>query len=47
MTTYTCKACGAPAKLENGVVVPSCACKLPAFFANLKATAHGEAKVVS
>lgn len=41
MTTYTCKSCGAQAKVENGAIKPSCNCPLPTFFANLKATARG------
>lgn len=40
MTTYTCKACGTPAPLINGVVVPACKCAAP-IVAHLKAHATG------
>jgi len=44
MTTYTCKACNAPASLFNGTVKPSCKCNAP-ITAHLKATATGEGGV--
>lgn len=39
-TTYSCKDCGKPAKVENGKVKRSCGCK-GAVVAQLKATAKG------
>jgi len=44
MTVYTCKACNAPATLNNGVVTPTCQCKAP-IIAHLTATATGEGGV--
>jgi hypothetical protein len=41
VTTYQCAACAAPAKVEAGVIVRTCACQAP-VLANLKATATGQ-----
>lgn len=40
MTTYSCKACKAPAKVVNGAVVKGCTCAAP-VIANLQAVASG------
>lgn len=40
MTTYTCKACCAPANLVNGSVVRTCNCTAP-IVASIQAVARG------
>jgi hypothetical protein len=39
-TTYTCKTCNAPAKVEDGQVNRTCTCN-DTVIANLHATAYG------
>lgn len=41
MARLTCKECGAPAKVEDGVVVRTCAHDKVPVVADMKATARG------
>lgn len=44
MTTYTCKACGAPATVADGKVLRTCGC-MSAITAHIKAHATGVSQV--
>ena len=44
MSAYTCKGCGAPASVADGVISRACACNV-GVFANMDAVAYGEGRV--